>query len=159
MRTAVVRQALPADGQPTVLDASGYVTARRQSVLFQDHRGIVDVLVEEGMAVTEGHVLAGLDDATERSYLTLAELEKRYEEARLDLDRQRRLLDLRLIGQAGLDGEGRGELARGTDRQPARAGWSPPSARSTCDGPPWRTPSSVRRSAAWPSRRTPSRER
>ena len=71
------------------------------------------------MAVTEGPVLARLDDATERSYLALAELAVRYEEARLDLDRQRRLLGLRLIGQAGLDGEGRSELARGADRQPA----------------------------------------
>lgn len=60
-----------------------------------------------------GHVLAGLDDTTERSYLALAEIEVRHEEARLDLDRQRRLLDLRLIGQAVLDGEGRSKLARG----------------------------------------------
>ena len=37
------------------------------------------------MAVTEGHVLARLDDATERSCLALAELEVCHEEARLDL--------------------------------------------------------------------------
>ena len=60
-------------------------------------------------------MLARLDDTTERSYLALAEaqlgaargaqaeLEVRYEEARLDLDRQRRLLEQRLIGQADLD--------------------------------------------------------
>ena len=64
------------------------------------------------MAVTEGHVLARLDDATQRSYLALAELEVRHEEARLNLDRQRRLLDLRLIGQAGLDGKGRQTRSR-----------------------------------------------
>ena len=116
VRTAAVRLTLPADGQPTVLDASGYVTARLQTTVSSKVTGrIVDVLVEEGMAVTEGQVLARLDDAAERSYLALAEaqlvavrgalaeLEVRHEEARLDLDRQRRLLDERLIAQTALD--------------------------------------------------------
>ena len=116
VRTAVVRQTLPADGQPTVLNASGYVTARLQSTVSSKVTGrVVEVLVEEGMAVTEGQVLARLDDTTERSYLALAEarldaargamveLEVRHEEAHLNLDRQRRLLEQRLIGQADLD--------------------------------------------------------
>ncbi len=116
VRTTAVRLTLPADGQPTVLDASGYVTARLQTTVSSKVTGrIVDVLVEEGMAVTEGQVLARLDDAAERSYLALAEaqlvavrgalaeLEVRHEEARLDLDRQRRLLDERLIAQTALD--------------------------------------------------------
>ena len=114
--TAPVRQTVPADGQPTVLNASGYVTARLQSTVSSKVTGrIVDVLVEEGMAVAEGQVLARLDDTTERSYLALAEaqlgaargalaeLEVRYAEAQLDLDRQRALLEQRLIGQADLD--------------------------------------------------------
>ncbi|MYD87636.1 MAG: biotin/lipoyl-binding protein, partial [Acidobacteria bacterium] len=114
--TAAVRRTVAADGQPTVLNASGYVTARLQSTVSSKVTGrIVEVLVEEGMAVAEGQVLARLDDTTERSYLALAEaqlgaargalaeLEVRYEEARLDLDRQRRLLEQRLIGQADLD--------------------------------------------------------
>ena len=114
--TAAVRRTVAADGQPTVLNASGYVTARLQSTVSSKVTGrIVEVLVEEGMAVTEGQVLARLDDTTERSYLALAEaqlgaargalaeLEVRYDEARLDLDRQRRLLEQRLIGQADLD--------------------------------------------------------
>ncbi len=116
VRTAVVRQTLAADSQPTVLNASGYVTARLQSTVSSKVTGrVVEVLVEEGMAVTEGQVLARLDDTTERSYLALAEaqldaaqgalaeLEVRHEEARLNLDRQRRLLEQRLIGQADLD--------------------------------------------------------
>ena len=116
VRTATVRQAAPADGQPTVLNASGYVTARLQSTVSSKVTGrIVEVLVEEGMAVRRGQVLARLDDTTERSYLALAEaqlgarrgalaeLEVRHEEARLDLERQRRLLEQRLIGQADLD--------------------------------------------------------
>ena len=116
VRTAAVRQTAPADGQPTVLNASGYVTARLQSTVSSKVTGrIVEVLVEEGMAVTEGQVLARLDDTTERSYLALAEaqlgaargalaeLEVRHAEARLDLERQRRLREQRLIGQADLD--------------------------------------------------------
>ena len=116
VRTVAVRQTVPADGQPTVLNASGYVTARLQSTVSSKVTGrIVEVLVEEGMAVTEGQVLARLDDTTERSYLALAEaqlgaqrgalaeLEVRYAEAQLDLERQRRLLEQRLIGQADLD--------------------------------------------------------
>ena len=116
VRTAPVRRTVPADGQPTVLNASGYVTARLQSTVSSKVTGrIVEVLVEEGMAVRRGQILARLDDTTERSYLALAdaqlgaargaltELEVRYAEARLDLDRQRRLLDQRLIGQADLD--------------------------------------------------------
>jgi RND family efflux transporter MFP subunit len=116
VRTAAVRQTVAADGQPTVLNASGYVTARLQSTVSSKITGrILEVLVEEGMAVSEGQVLARLDDTTERSYLALAEaqlgaargalaeLEVRQVEARLDLDRQRRLLEQRLIGQADLD--------------------------------------------------------
>ena len=116
VRTAAVRQTVAADGQPTVLNASGYVTARLQSTVSSKVTGrILAVLVEEGMEVSEGQVLARLDDTTERSYLALAEaqlraargalaeLEVRRAEARLDLDRQRRLLEQRLIGQADLD--------------------------------------------------------
>ena len=50
------------------------MTARLQSTVSSRVTGrIVDVLVEEGMAVTEGQLLAGLDDSTERSYLAQAE--------------------------------------------------------------------------------------
>ncbi len=116
VRAVPVRQALLANGQPTILNASGYVTARLQSTVSSEVTGrIVEVLVEEGMAVTEGQILARLDDTAERAYLALAEaqlgaargalpeLEVRHAEARLDLGRQRRLLEPGLIGQADLD--------------------------------------------------------
>jgi biotin carboxyl carrier protein len=49
----------------TVLNASGYVTARRRATVSSKITGkIVEVNVEEGMAVREGQVLARLDDAT-----------------------------------------------------------------------------------------------
>src|SRR5687767_1204295 len=49
-------------GASTVLDASGYVTARRQATVSSKVTGrVVEVLVEEGMAVEEGQLLARLD--------------------------------------------------------------------------------------------------
>ena len=116
VRTAAVRETLPADGQPTVLNASGYVAARVQATVSSKVTGrVVDVLVEEGMTVVEGQVLARLDDTTESSFLALAEaqldaaqgalaeLEVRHAEAQLDLGRQRKLLEHELIGRADLD--------------------------------------------------------
>lgn len=116
VRAVPVRQTLLANGQPTILNASGYVTARLQATVSSEVTGrIVEVLVEEGMAVTEGQILARLDDTAERAYLALAEaqldaargalveLDVRHAEAQLNLGRQRRLLEQRLIGQADLD--------------------------------------------------------
>ena len=60
--------------QAAVLNASGYVTARRRATVSSKITGkVVEVNVEEGMAVTEGQVLARLDDATPRAALALAE--------------------------------------------------------------------------------------
>ena len=54
--------------QAAVLNASGYVTARRRATVSSKITGkVVEVNVEEGMAVTEGQVLARLDDATARA--------------------------------------------------------------------------------------------
>lgn len=114
--TAVVRQTTANDGQPTVLNASGYVTARRQATVSSKVTGkVIEVLVEEGMVVQAGQVLARLDDTTEHSYLALAEaqvqaargalneLEVRHAEAVLDLDRKGWLLKRGVIGQAEFD--------------------------------------------------------
>ena len=116
VRTAVVRQTLAGDGQPTVLNASGYVTARRQATVSSKVTGkVVEVLVEEGMAVREGQILARLDDTTERSYLALTpaqlsaargaltEVEVRHAEATRDLERKRQLLERGIIGRAEVD--------------------------------------------------------
>jgi RND family efflux transporter MFP subunit len=87
-----------------VLNASGYVTARRQATVSSKITGkVVDVLVEEGMAVREGQVVAHLDDASPRRQLalaesqllsqrrSLAETEVRLKQAKLQQDRMRRL--------------------------------------------------------------------
>ena len=100
----------------SVLDASGFVVARRQATVAAEVTGkLAEVLVEEGMRVEAGQVLARLDDATEqarlelsRARLTSAERTVSEIEVRLnDAERtQRRLDQLRqreLVSQADLD--------------------------------------------------------
>ncbi len=114
--TAVVYETTAGDSQPTVLNASGYVTARRQATVSAKVTGkIAEVLVEEGMAVAEGQVLARLDDSSERAYLALAEaqlqaargaldeMQVRLAEARLHEGRMSVLVDEGVVGRAELD--------------------------------------------------------
>jgi RND family efflux transporter MFP subunit len=57
-----------------VLNASGYVVARREATVSAKVTGkIAAVLIEEGMIVEEGQLLAQLDDQTLRPQLALAE--------------------------------------------------------------------------------------
>ena len=90
--------------QASVLNASGYVTARRRATVSSKVTGkVVEVNVEEGMAVGEGQVLARLDDSTLQAALRLyrAQLEAarqqipesdvRLAQARVQLQRQERL--------------------------------------------------------------------
>jgi RND family efflux transporter MFP subunit len=72
VRTAVTRAAAPA-AAGSVLDASGYVTARRQATVSAKITGkVTEVRIEEGMRVEEGAVLARLDDTEARAQLALA---------------------------------------------------------------------------------------
>ena len=116
VRTAVVEEAGGAAGPVAVLNASGYVTARREATVSSKVTGkVVEILIEEGMRVEQGQVLARLDDSQARLSLALSEasltaaeravpeIEARLAEARL---RQRRSADLRRQGvsaQADLD--------------------------------------------------------
>ena len=90
--------------QASVLNASGYVTARRRATVSSKVTGkVIEVNVEEGMEVREGQVLARLDDSTLQAALRLyrAQLEAakrqipesdvRLEQARVMLQRQERL--------------------------------------------------------------------
>jgi len=90
--------------EASVLDASGYVTARRQATVSARITGkVVEVLIEEGMRVEEGAVLARLDATEARAGLELAraqlvaarseldEIRARYEQAERDSKRQQEL--------------------------------------------------------------------
>src|SRR5688500_975705 len=60
--------------QAAVLNATGYVTARRRATVSSKITGkVVEINVEEGMAVREGQVLARLDDETQRAAVALAD--------------------------------------------------------------------------------------
>jgi RND family efflux transporter MFP subunit len=115
VETAAVTQRA-AGVQAAVLNASGYVTARRRATVSSKITGkVVEVNVEEGMAIREGQVLARLDDAQFRAALALAEAqaeaarrnvresEVRLAEARLALERAQRLAADRLNTAADLD--------------------------------------------------------
>ncbi len=88
----------------SVLTGKGYVTARRRATVSSKVTGkVIEVNVEEGMAVREGQVLARLDDSTLQAALRLyraqleaakrqiPESEVRLEQARVMLRRQERL--------------------------------------------------------------------
>ena len=102
--------------QASVLNASGYVTARRRATVSSKVTGkVIEVNVEEGMAVREGQVLARLDDSTLQAGITLAraqlqatrlavpEIEVRLAEARLNLQRQERLMKDGLTTPSAID--------------------------------------------------------
>jgi RND family efflux transporter MFP subunit len=93
-----------AGAQASVLNASGYVTARRRATVSSKVTGkVIEVNVEEGMAVREGQVLARLDDSSLQAALRLyraqleaakrqiPESEVRLAQARVMLQRQERL--------------------------------------------------------------------
>lgn len=115
VRTARVRAAAMSAGT-TVLNASGYVTARRQATVSSKMAGqITEISIEEGMAVTAGQVLARLDSSNLERSLRLAEaqadsarkslleVEAQIAEAGLRQERTRRLVAERVLGQADLD--------------------------------------------------------
>jgi RND family efflux transporter MFP subunit len=115
VETAVVTTRA-AGTQAAVLNASGYVTARRRATVSSKITGkVVQVNVEEGMAVKEGQVLARLDDVTLRASLALSqaqaeaarralrETEVRLAEAKVLLGRRRQLAKEGLITEAEFD--------------------------------------------------------
>lgn len=117
VRTTLARAVAsnPAGGR-TVLNASGYVTARREATVSSKITGkVTQVLIEEGDHVQEGQVLARLDDANVQANLQLAQaqfasaktaLEETrvlLREAELDWNRQKELLQRRVAAQSDYD--------------------------------------------------------
>jgi len=61
-------------GERTVLNASGYVTARRAATVSSKVTGkVVEILIEEGMKVKDGQVVARLDDTNVKTSLDVAQ--------------------------------------------------------------------------------------
>jgi RND family efflux transporter MFP subunit len=100
----------------SILDASGYVVARRQATVASKITGkMVELDIEEGDRVKEGQVIARLDDSNVRAALAaahaqldfakagLAETEVNLANARRDFDRQTSLVKGHFVSQAALD--------------------------------------------------------
>ena len=115
VRTVLAREVV-SGVQHTVLNASGYVTARRSATVSSKVTGkVTEVLIEEGVKVKEGQVLARLDDTNVKASLQLAEaqlastraaLEEtrvRIKEAELNLGRTAALAKNSVSAQADLD--------------------------------------------------------
>ena len=86
----------------SILDASGYVVARRRATVSSKITGkVMKVFVEEGMYVKEGQLLAQLDDSTMIADLnySLSQLK----EAKRVLNRTQELASRQLASQASLD--------------------------------------------------------
>jgi HlyD family secretion protein len=169
VRTATARPAGDGPGPASVLDASGYVTARRQATVSAKITGkVTEVLIEEGMRVQEGAVLARLDDTEARAQLGLAraqltaarsqqaEIRAQLEQAERDFARQQELYQKGLVPAQALDAA----LGSATCSAP---GWPAPPSRSRSRRSPsgWPRCSSTtrwcaRRSRGWWSPRRPS---
>ncbi len=100
----------------TVLDASGYVTARRQATVSSKFTGkVTEVFIEEGVHVEANQLLARLDNSTQlaqynliksqlkASQSRLLEVEVQVNEAELQLTRTGQLSERQLASQSELD--------------------------------------------------------
>ena len=110
-------KAVAATGQSgAVLNATGYVTARRQATVSSKVTGkVTDIFIEEGMRVKAGQELARLDAAYASRGLALAQAEAaaasstleetrvRIREAQLDYDRASRLAQSEIASKADVD--------------------------------------------------------
>jgi RND family efflux transporter MFP subunit len=99
-----------------VLNASGYVVARRRATVSSKVTGkVLDVLLEEGQPVKAGQIVAHLDDTQPRASLNLAEAQlasaqkgmaedqAKLAQAEVTLRRREQLLKEQVVGKAEVD--------------------------------------------------------
>ncbi len=116
VETDIAREPPSVAAANSVLDASGYVVARRQATVSSKVTGkVAEVFVEEGMRVEKDEVVAKLDDKTQQAQLSLAraqadsaravldEIAAELRIARLDRDRFRDLAGRNLASKSSLD--------------------------------------------------------
>jgi RND family efflux transporter MFP subunit len=116
VETETVRRPPSSAAANSVLDASGYVTARREATVSAEITGkVIEVLVEEGMIVEPGQIVGRLDDTIQQAQTQLAraqaqsaraalvEIEAQLRAVRLERDRLRDLAGRKLTSIASLD--------------------------------------------------------
>lgn len=117
----VVEQTASSTTGKTLLNASGYVTARRAATVSSKVTGkVVEIVVEEGMEVKAGQMLARLDDSNVAASLRLAEAQ--LESAHRSLDETRSNIELaetelkRFTALVGSQAGSQSDLDRAADR-------------------------------------------
>jgi RND family efflux transporter MFP subunit len=119
VQVQVATAAAPAGGEAgpaAVLQATGYVTARRQATVSAQITGtLVDVLIEEGERVEAGQVLAHLEDTAQRAALAqaqaalnaaqaqLVQFQAQLAQSRRDLARAEELVGRRLVSRQSVE--------------------------------------------------------
>ena len=116
VKVQMARMATVDSSSASVLDATGYVVARRLATVSSKVTGkVVDVLVEEGMAVQKNQVLARLDDQNAKKAIDVIkaevsaatadvkEVRARLVEAKLNYQRNNSLIEKKLVSAAAFD--------------------------------------------------------
>lgn len=112
LHTAVAKPMASAAANASVLDATGYVTARRQATVSAQITGtLTAVLIEEGERVEAGQVLGRLEDTAQRAALAqaraqslaaqalLAQYQAQLAQSRRDLQRAEDMVGRKLVSQ------------------------------------------------------------
>jgi len=116
VRTVLAQPMTGAAASASVLDATGYVTARRSATVSAQMTGtLTELHIEEGEHVEAGQVLARLDDSAQRAYLAqaqaqlnsanaqLAQGEAQLAQNRRDLQRMQDMVGRKLVSQQALE--------------------------------------------------------
>lgn len=116
VQVEMARMAVPDSSTATVLDATGYVVARRTATVSSKVTGkVAEIYIEEGQQVEKDQIVARLDDSNTLKSLELskaelhaaksqvAETQARLTEAKLTLERNTELARRQLISAAILD--------------------------------------------------------
>lgn len=116
VQVEMARMAVPDSSAATVLDATGYVVARRTATVSSKVTGkVAEIYIEEGQQVEKDQVVALLDDSNTRKSWELskaelhsaktyvAETQARLTEAKLNLERNTEMARRQLVSVAVLD--------------------------------------------------------
>jgi len=116
VKVQMARMATVDSSSASVLDATGYVVARRQANVSSKVTGrVVEVLIEEGMSVEKNQVVAHLEDLNAKKSFDVtkaeldaakaqvAEVSARVAEAKLNFERNNTLMQKQLVSQSAFD--------------------------------------------------------
>lgn len=116
VHTALAQPIASGGGHASVLDATGYVTARRQATVSAQITGTVAaVMIEEGDHVNAGQVIARLDDTAQRASVaqaeaqlntaraTLTQVQSQLAQSERDVRRDEDLIKRNLVSQQAVE--------------------------------------------------------